>query len=58
MPLSERLTAFRLRYFDGGEWSDVWQQAALPRAVEITAVFRHPNQERRTHRFTTVVTAP
>jgi type II secretion system protein J len=58
MPLSERLASFDLRYFDGRQWSDAWQQAPLPHAVEITAVFRNPGQGARTHRFTTVVTAP
>lgn len=58
MPLGERLASFNLRYFDGRQWSDAWHQAPLPQAVEITAVFRNPGQGTRTHRFTTVVTAP
>lgn len=57
IPLSERLVALKLRYFDGQGWYDAWHQAQLPQAVEITAVFRNPGRDAHTHGFSTVVTA-
>ena len=33
--LLEGVRRFRIRCFDGSEWTDAWQVAPLPRAVEI-----------------------
>jgi general secretion pathway protein J len=57
MTLSEQVQRFRLRYFDGQDWSDNWQRASLPRAVEVSLVLQTPGRQARLHRFTTMVTA-
>jgi prepilin-type N-terminal cleavage/methylation domain-containing protein len=57
MPLSERLASLNLRYFDGQQWYDAWQRAALPKALEVTVVFQPSGREPRTSHFTTMVTA-
>lgn len=57
IPLSERLSGFSVRYFDGQKWYDAWQRETLPQALEITVAFRSSGWLARTHRFTTVVTS-
>jgi type II secretory pathway component PulJ len=57
VPLGEGVKELHLRYFDGQTWSDTWQQASPPRALEITVAFQSRSGESRTHRFSTLVTA-
>ena len=57
MLLHEHVQAFQLRYFDGQTWSDEWQQAELPRALEITLVVQSGGPQPRTYQFATLVTA-
>jgi prepilin-type N-terminal cleavage/methylation domain-containing protein len=54
-PLSDRLSGFNVRYFDGQVWYDTWQRANLPRAVEITVMFQNTGRNTPEQRFTTVV---
>ncbi len=53
----EHLHALQARYFDGQTWSDTWQHAAVPRAVEITLVVQSGGARPRMSRFATLVTA-
>jgi len=55
--LHEQVQAFHLRYFDGQTWSDEWQRAELPRALEITMVVQSGGRQSRPYRFATLVTA-
>ena len=48
---------FRVRYFDGQAWYAEWQQAELPRAVEITLIVQSAGALAHTSRFATLVTA-
>src|SRR5262249_28349232 len=57
MLLHDQVQAFHLRYFDGEAWSDEWQQAELPRALEITIVLQGAGPQSRTYQFATLVTA-
>jgi type II secretion system protein J len=57
MLLHDQVQAFHLRYFDGQTWSDEWQQAELPRALEITLVLQGAGPQSRTYQFATLVTA-
>ena len=57
MPVHDHVQAFHLRYFDGQTWSDEWQQAELPRALEITIVVQSGGPQSRTYQFATLVTA-
>jgi type II secretion system protein J len=57
MPVHEHVQTFHLRYFDGQTWSDAWQQAEVPRALEITMVVRSAGPQARTYQFATLVTA-
>jgi type II secretion system protein J len=57
VPLYEPMQAFYLRYFDGQTWYDEWQQAEVPRAVEITIVLQSQGPQSRPYRFATLVTA-
>ena len=57
MTLRDQVQAFQLRYFDGQTWSDEWQQAELPRALEITIVLQGAGPQSRTYQFATLVTA-
>jgi hypothetical protein len=42
--LDARVKEFRLEYYDGTAWRDVWSDAALPRAVRVTLVLRRALQ--------------
>jgi len=55
--LHDHVQAFQLRYFDGQTWSDEWQQAEVPRALEITLVVQSRGPQPRTYQFATLVTA-
>jgi len=57
VPLDDQVQAFQLRYFDGQTWSDAWQQAELPRALEITMVVQSGGPRPRAYQFATLVTA-
>ena len=57
MPLHNQVQTFTLRYFDGQTWYDEWQQAELPRALELTIVLQSGGIQPRTYRFATLVTA-
>jgi type II secretion system protein J len=57
VPVHEHVHALHIRYFDGQTWSDTWQQAPLPRAVEITLVAQSSGVRPRMSRFATLVTA-
>jgi len=57
MPVHEHVQIFHLRYFDGQTWSDTWQQAEVPRAMEITLVVQGGGLQPRTYTFATLVTA-
>ena len=57
MPVHEHVQTFHLRYFDGQTWSDEWQQAELPRAMEITLIVQSGGPQPRTYQFATLVTA-
>lgn len=57
MPVHEHVQTFHLRYFDGQTWSDAWQQAEVPRALEITIVVRSGGPQPRTYTFATLVAA-
>jgi len=53
----DQVQEFHLRYFDGQTWADAWQQAELPRALELTVVVQSGGRQSRTYRFATLVTA-
>lgn len=57
MPVHEHVQTFHLRYFDGQTWSDTWQQAEVPRALELTLVVQSAGPQPRTYTFATLVTA-
>ncbi|HEY7492075.1 MAG TPA: type II secretion system protein GspJ [Candidatus Tectomicrobia bacterium] len=57
IPLAEGVQELHFRYFDGQTWSDTWQQATPPRALEISVAFQARDGEVRTHGFSTIVTA-
>jgi type II secretion system protein J len=57
MVVQAQVQEFRVRYFDGQAWYAEWQQAELPRAVEITLVVQSAGAQARTSRFATLVTA-
>ncbi|MGE3542196.1 MAG: type II secretion system protein GspJ [Candidatus Tectimicrobiota bacterium] len=53
----ERLREFSLRYFDGQQWRNEWQQADIPRALEIAVSVQGLGPHPRAYRFTTLITA-
>jgi type II secretion system protein J len=57
VPVQEQVQEFSVRYFDGQTWHATWQQAELPRAVEITLVVQSGGAQARASRFATLVTA-
>lgn len=57
MLVHDQVQEFQLRYFDGQTWSEEWQQAELPRALEITIVVQSGGPQPRPYRFATLVTA-
>lgn len=57
MSVHEHVQTFHLRYFDGQTWSDAWQQAEVPRALEITLVVQSGGPQPRTYTFATLVAA-
>ena len=57
MLVHEQVQECSLRYFDGQTWADEWQQAKLPRALELTIVVQSGGRQSRTYRFATLVTA-
>ena len=57
MVVPAQVQDFRVRYFDGQAWYAEWQQAELPRAVEITLIVQSAGAQARTSRFATLVTA-
>ena len=57
MLVHEQVQECSLRYFDGQTWADEWQQAKLPRALELTIVVQSGGRQSRTYRFAALVTA-
>ena len=57
MLVHDQVQEFYLRYFDGQMWADEWQQAELPRALELTIVVQSGGLQSRPYRFATLVTA-
>src|SRR5262249_20721090 len=57
MVVQTQVQEFRVRYFDGQVWYAEWQQAELPRAVEITLIVLSAGAQAHTSRFATLVTA-
>ncbi len=42
--LDDQVKRFELEYFDGAAWQSVWENPAVPRAVQVTIVFQRKIQ--------------
>lgn len=53
--LYEHVQALNCRYFDGDAWHNEWQQAGLPKAIELVLTFQDRQHPVRSYRFATIV---